>query len=233
MTPSAEPPTKHGVWKSAGRRWIVDRGLEYPAGSGWRWPRVRLWIPPPHYQDAWGQQPARGSVFRWMPNWACGTGKGWSIRKSELLYMRPRCAHRGADAPRQFWTWPNRGCPKKQALWPKISKCRDRRCRWAMGRLALPFVPIGPFRFWDARRRPILTWDDRPMRAGEATFFEIAGVHRRYHCPQSRTLFFGSVPDSILACRRAGAVCYGSGPVRNAIHGARAEDVWPTLFTRR
>ena len=69
-----------------------------------------------------------------------------------------------------------------------------------------------------------LTWDDRPMRAGEATFFEIAGVHRRYHCPQSRTLFFGTVPDlyrhaeeAVLEATEAGlAQCYP---------GARAEDV--------
>ncbi|MCC1481601.1 M24 family metallopeptidase [Roseibaca sp. Y0-43] len=69
-----------------------------------------------------------------------------------------------------------------------------------------------------------LTWDDRPMRAGESTFFEIAGVHRRYHCPQSRTLFFGAVPDlyrhaeeAVLEATEAGlAQCYP---------GARAEDV--------
>ena len=36
-----------------------------------------------------------------------------------------------------------------------------------------------------------LTWDDKPMRAGEATFFEIAGVYRRYHCPLCRTVFLG------------------------------------------
>ncbi len=31
---------------------------------------------------------------------------------------------------------------------------------------------------------PHLTWDDSPLRAGESTFFEIAGAHRRYQCPQ-------------------------------------------------
>jgi len=41
---------------------------------------------------------------------------------------------------------------------------------------------------------PHLTWDDRPMLAGEPHFFEIAGVYRRYHCPLSRTLFFGEAP---------------------------------------
>lgn len=42
---------------------------------------------------------------------------------------------------------------------------------------------------------PHLTWDDRPMQAGEPHFFEIAGVYKRYHCPLSRTLFFGEPPE--------------------------------------
>lgn len=55
----------------------------------------------------------------------------------------------------------------------------------------VPLTPSG----MDATA-PHLTWDDRPMAEGEATFFEIAGVFRRYHCPQSRTLFLGSMPDT-------------------------------------
>ena len=40
-----------------------------------------------------------------------------------------------------------------------------------------------------------LTWDDRELQSGEGTFFEIAGCHRRYHCPQSRTVYLGKVPQ--------------------------------------
>ncbi|MUZ75904.1 ectoine hydrolase DoeA [Agrobacterium vitis] len=39
-----------------------------------------------------------------------------------------------------------------------------------------------------------LTWDDKPMRNNEGTFFEIAGVYKRYHVPMSRTVFLGK-PD--------------------------------------
>jgi ectoine hydrolase len=53
----------------------------------------------------------------------------------------------------------------------------------------VPLTPSG----MDATA-PHLTWDDKPMMAGEATFFEIAGCYRRYHCPQSRTLFLGEPP---------------------------------------
>jgi ectoine hydrolase len=42
-----------------------------------------------------------------------------------------------------------------------------------------------------------LTWDDRPLKVGAGTFFEIAGCHRRYHCPQSRTAFLGQPPKEM------------------------------------
>ena len=62
----------------------------------------------------------------------------------------------------------------------------------------VPMAPSG----MDATA-PHLTWDDRPLRRGEATFFEIAGAHRRYHCPQSRTLFLGEAPRRYHDAERA------------------------------
>ncbi|WP_187429764.1 Ectoine hydrolase [Roseobacter fucihabitans] len=50
---------------------------------------------------------------------------------------------------------------------------------------------------------PHLTWDDQPLRAGESTFFEIAGAHRRYQCPQSRTLFLGKPPQKYRDAEQA------------------------------
>jgi len=54
----------------------------------------------------------------------------------------------------------------------------------------VPMAPSG----MDATA-PHLTWNDKPLVEGEATFFEIAGAHRRYQCPQSRTLFLGKPPQ--------------------------------------
>ncbi|HHX8696586.1 TPA: ectoine hydrolase DoeA [Vibrio diabolicus] len=54
----------------------------------------------------------------------------------------------------------------------------------------VPLLPSGS----DASA-PHLTWDDRPFKKGEGTFFEIAGAHRRYHCPLSRTIFLGEPDD--------------------------------------
>jgi ectoine hydrolase len=62
----------------------------------------------------------------------------------------------------------------------------------------VPLLPSGA----DAAA-PHLTWDDKPMRRGEGTFFEIAGCHKRYHCPLSRTVFLGRPPAKFLDAEKA------------------------------
>jgi ectoine hydrolase len=62
----------------------------------------------------------------------------------------------------------------------------------------VPLLPSGA----DASA-PHLTWNDQPLRAGEGTFFEIAGCYRRYHCPLSRTLFLGTPPAAFLDAEQA------------------------------
>ncbi|SOD91214.1 ectoine hydrolase DoeA [Caenispirillum bisanense] len=62
----------------------------------------------------------------------------------------------------------------------------------------VPLLPSGR----DASA-PHLTWDNRPFRAGEGTFFEIAGCYRRYHCPLSRTVWLGRPPQEVLDTEHA------------------------------
>jgi len=62
----------------------------------------------------------------------------------------------------------------------------------------VPLLPSGA----DAAA-PHLTWDDRPMKEGEGTFFELAGAHRRYHCPLSRTVFLGQPNRTFLDAEAA------------------------------
>ncbi len=62
----------------------------------------------------------------------------------------------------------------------------------------VPLLPSGA----DASA-PHLTWDDRPMKAGEGTFFEIAGCYNRYHCPLSRTVFLGKPTQAFLDAEKA------------------------------
>lgn len=62
----------------------------------------------------------------------------------------------------------------------------------------VPLLPSGA----DASA-PHLTWDDRPMKLGEGTFFEIAGCYNRYHCPLSRTVFLGKPTQEFLDAEKA------------------------------
>lgn len=62
----------------------------------------------------------------------------------------------------------------------------------------VPMVPSGA----DASAAH-LTWNDLPLRNDEGTFFEIAGCHRRYHCPLCRTIYLGSPPGKFLDTEKA------------------------------
>jgi ectoine hydrolase len=62
----------------------------------------------------------------------------------------------------------------------------------------VPLLPSGA----DAAA-PHLTWDDKPMKSGEGTFFEIAGAYHRYHCPLSRTVFLGKPTQTFLDAEKA------------------------------
>ncbi len=62
----------------------------------------------------------------------------------------------------------------------------------------LPLLPTG----MDATAAH-LTWDDRVMEKDAATFFEIAGVYRRYHVPLCRTIHLGPAPTDMRAAEEA------------------------------
>lgn len=62
----------------------------------------------------------------------------------------------------------------------------------------VPLLPSGA-----AAAAPHLTWDDQAMQSGEGTFFEIAGVHHRYHCPLSRTVFLGKPTSTFINAEKA------------------------------
>ena len=48
-----------------------------------------------------------------------------------------------------------------------------------------------------------LTWNGQPMRAGEATFFELSGCYRRYHAPLCRTVYLGTPPAEMREAEKA------------------------------
>jgi ectoine hydrolase len=93
----------------------------------------------------------------------------------------------------------------------------------------VPLVPSGA----DASAAH-LTWDERPFKKDEGTFFEIAGCYRRYHCPLSRTIYLGRPPQKFLDVERA--VIEGIGAALEAARpGNRCEDVeaaWRKVIAR-
>ncbi len=62
----------------------------------------------------------------------------------------------------------------------------------------VPMLPTGK----DASA-PHLTWTDAPIPDDSVTFFEIAGCYKRYHCPQSRTVYLGQPPQVLLDAEQA------------------------------
>ncbi len=88
----------------------------------------------------------------------------------------------------------------------------------------VPLLPSGT----DAAA-PHLTWDDRPLRAGEGTFFEIAGCYHRYHCPLSRTVFLGRPSPTFLAAESATLEGMEAG-LEAARAGNTCEDVAAAFF---
>jgi len=116
----------------------------------------------------------------------------------ELAYMR--IAARIVEAThRRILDAIEPGLPKNEL----VAEIFDAAIRGADGHggdypAIVPLLPSGA----DAAA-PHLTWDDRPMRKGEGTFFEIAGCYRRYHCPLSRTVFLGKPPRKFLDAEKA------------------------------
>ena len=89
----------------------------------------------------------------------------------------------------------------------------------------VPLVPTGA----DASAAH-LTWDDRPFEYGSGTFFEIAGVHRRYHVPLCRSVYLGDPPAEMLEAEKALVEGLESG-LEVARAGNRACDVADALYS--
>jgi len=88
----------------------------------------------------------------------------------------------------------------------------------------LPLLPTG----MDATAAH-LTWDDSRLKAGDITFFEIAGCHKRYHCPLSRTISLGNPPRKYLDAEKAVIDAMHAG-LENAKPGKLCEDVAIAFF---
>ena len=89
----------------------------------------------------------------------------------------------------------------------------------------VPMMPTGA----DASA-PHLAWDDKPLKVGEGTFFEIAGAYRRYQLPLCRTTFLGTPPDDMRRAEKAVLNGLDAG-LAAAQAGNRAKDVATDFYT--
>lgn len=88
----------------------------------------------------------------------------------------------------------------------------------------VPLVPTGI-----EAATPHLTWDDSRFERGAGTFFEIAGVYRRYHCPLSRTVYIGQPPRKFLDAEKAVVEGIEAG-LEAAKPGNTCEDIAKAFF---
>ncbi len=88
----------------------------------------------------------------------------------------------------------------------------------------MPLLPTG----MDATAAH-LTWDNSKLKPGDITFFEIAGCHKRYHCPLSRTISLGPPPQKYLDAESAVLDAMHAG-LENAKPGKCCEDVAIAFF---
>ena len=89
----------------------------------------------------------------------------------------------------------------------------------------VPLLPSG-----EDAAAPHLTWNDNIMKSGEGTFFEIAGVYRRYHCPLSRTIYLGKPTQAFLNAEKAVLEGMEAG-LEAAKPGNLCEDIANAFFT--
>lgn len=87
-----------------------------------------------------------------------------------------------------------------------------------------PLLPTG-----DEAAAAHLTWNDRPIPNNSGTFFEISGVHRRYHAPLCRTIWLGKPPADVSRTEEIALEAIEAG-IDQARPGNRAGDVAAAFY---
>tara|TARA_R100000005_G_scaffold96287_1_gene82096 strand:+ start:4300 stop:5484 length:1185 start_codon:yes stop_codon:yes gene_type:complete len=144
--------------------------------------------------------------------------------EQELIYMR-RAGRIVEEMHKRIFEKIEPGLPKNLL----VAEIYDSALRGADGfggdyPAIVPLLPSGA----DAAA-PHLTWDDKPMKAGEATFFEIAGCYRRYHTPLSRTIYLGKPSQTFRDADKAVQEGMEAG-LDKARAGNSCEDIASAFF---
>ncbi|MEM8644733.1 MAG: ectoine hydrolase DoeA [Pseudomonadota bacterium] len=160
-------------------------------------------LPGSHIQDATG-----------LINWQRAVKS-----EREILFMR-RAARIVEAMHAEILERVEPGLPKNELVAEiYATSVRGADGHWGDYSAFVPMLPSG----MDATA-PHLTWDDRPFKSGECTFFEIGGAYRRYQCPQSRTVFLGQPPQKYLDAEKAVLEAVEAG-LEQAKPGNLCEDI--------
>ncbi|MCC3304289.1 ectoine hydrolase DoeA [Sneathiella sp. HT1-7] len=144
--------------------------------------------------------------------------------EQELIYMR-RAGRIVEEMHKRIFEKIEPGLPKNEL----VAEIYDTGIRGADGfggdyPAIVPLLPSGA----DAAA-PHLTWDDKPMKSGQGTFFEIAGCYRRYHAPLSRTIFLGKPSQTFIDADKAVQEGMEAG-LEKAQAGNTCEDIANAFF---
>ena len=207
-------PEKHPMETLA--QLLVDKGL----GKGWDKARIGVELDNYYYSAA-----AHLCLVEQLSeaNFVDATGLvNWQRlvkSEAEITFMR-RAAKIVEAMHRQIIEIAEPGMPKNHLV-AEIYRTAIRGAdgHWGDYPAIVPMAPSG----MDATA-PHLTWDDRPLQKGECTFFELAGVYRRYHATQSRTLFLGEPPAKYREAEKAVLEAIEAG-LEQAKPGNFAEDI--------
>lgn len=78
-----------------------------------------------------------------------------------------------------------------------------------------------------------VTWSDAAVSAGQGVFLELSASVRRYHAPQSRTVYVGRAPDEAVAAAEtalAGLVA-AQGALRPGVRTGQVYEAWQGAVT--
>jgi len=144
--------------------------------------------------------------------------------EAELTYMR-RAGRIVEEMHARVFEMIEPGLPKNQLV-AEIYRTAINGAdgHWGDYPAIVPLLPSGS----DAAA-PHLTWDGRPFKSGEGTFFELGGCYRRYHCPLSRTVFLGKPTQTFLDADKAVAEGMEAG-LAAAKPGNCCEDIAKAFF---
>ncbi|MFM9844283.1 MAG: M24 family metallopeptidase [Dongiaceae bacterium] len=96
---------------------------------------------------------------------------------------------------------------------------------WGDYTAIVPLIGAGP-----EAAAPHLTWTDEALRANEGIFLELAGAHRRYHCPMSRTFYIGKPDQKFRDTEKAVREGLEAG-LEKAKPGNTCEDIAVAFYT--